>query len=67
MSKAWKILLLLYSIFKGTLLEAIISQHSTLQGIAQQLAEVYYIVGSQQVKLSYFTFSRVLLMKTMKN
>lgn len=33
----------------GTLTDAIISQHSSLRGIAQQLAEVYYIVGAQQL------------------
>ncbi len=31
------------------LTEAVISQHSSLRGIAQQLAEVYYIVGAQQL------------------
>ena len=29
--------------------EAIIAQHSSLRGIARQLAEVYYIVGAQQL------------------
>lgn len=29
--------------------DAIISQHANLRGIAQQLAEVYYIVGAQQL------------------
>ena len=33
----------------GTLTDAIISQHAGLGGIAQQLAEVYYIVGAQQL------------------
>ncbi len=33
----------------STLTDAIISQHSSLRGIAQQLAEVYYIVGAQQL------------------
>ena len=33
----------------GALIDAIIAQHSSLRGIAQQLAEVYYIVGSQQL------------------
>jgi hypothetical protein len=31
------------------LTEAIIAQHSSLRGIARQLAEVYYIVGAQQL------------------
>ena len=33
----------------GTLTDAIISQHASLRGIQQQLAEVYYIVGAQQL------------------
>lgn len=33
----------------GTLTDAIITQHANLRGIAQQLAEVYYIVGAQQL------------------
>jgi tyrosine-protein phosphatase non-receptor type 14/21 len=33
----------------ATLTDAIINQHSSLRGIAQQLAEVYYIVGAQQL------------------
>lgn len=33
----------------GTLTDAIITQHASLRGIAQQLAEVYYIVGAQQL------------------
>ena len=33
----------------GSLTEAIIAQHSSLRGIARQLAEVYYIVGAQQL------------------
>lgn len=33
----------------STLTDAIITQHSQLRGIAQQLAEVYYIVGAQQL------------------
>ena len=33
----------------GALIDAIIAQHSSLRGIAQQLAEVYYIVGAQQL------------------
>ena len=35
--------------FPATLTDAIINQHSSLRGIAQQLAEVYYIVGAQQL------------------
>lgn len=35
--------------FSATLTDAIINQHSSLRGIAQQLAEVYYIVGAQQL------------------
>eukprot|EP00096_Caligus_rogercresseyi_P004380 TRINITY_DN18610_c0_g1_i1.p1 TRINITY_DN18610_c0_g1~~TRINITY_DN18610_c0_g1_i1.p1 ORF type:complete len:1044 (+),score=421.24 TRINITY_DN18610_c0_g1_i1:203-3334(+) len=31
------------------LTEAIINQHASLRGIAQQLAEVYYVVGAQQL------------------
>ena len=33
----------------STLTDAIITQHASLRGIAQQLAEVYYIVGAQQM------------------
>jgi len=33
----------------STLTDAIITQHASLTGIAQQLAEVYYIVGAQQL------------------
>ena len=36
-------------LFAATLTDAIINQHSSLRGIAQQLAEVYYIVGAQQL------------------
>ena len=42
----------LFNIFakiSGALIDAIIAQHASLRGIAQQLAEVYYIVGSQQL------------------
>ena len=35
--------------FPATLTDAIINQHASLRGIAQQLAEVYYIVGAQQL------------------
>ena len=33
----------------AALTEAIIAQHASLRGIARQLAEVYYIVGAQQL------------------
>lgn len=33
----------------SALTDAIIAQHASLRGIAQQLAEVYYIVGAQQL------------------
>ena len=35
--------------FLAALTEAIIAQHASLRGIARQLAEVYYIVGAQQL------------------
>jgi len=34
----------------GALTDAVVTQHSSLAGIAQQLAEIYYIVGAQQLE-----------------
>ena len=34
----------------GALTEAIVTQHSSLSGVQQQLAEIYYIVGAQQLE-----------------
>ena len=34
----------------GALTDAVISQHAGLTGIAQQLAEIYYLVGAQQLE-----------------
>ena len=33
----------------GALTDAVVTQHASLAGIAQQLAEIYYIVGAQQL------------------
>ena len=38
-----------FNFFPASLTDVIINQHSSLRGIAQQLAEVYYIVGAQQL------------------
>ena len=34
----------------GALTDAVVMQHASLAGIAQQLAEIYYIVGAQQLE-----------------
>ncbi|XP_023341720.1 tyrosine-protein phosphatase non-receptor type 21 [Eurytemora carolleeae] len=34
----------------GALTDAIVTQHNSLRGIAAQLAEIYYIVGAQQLE-----------------
>ena len=50
LSVKWRLDIKTFELFIiGTLTDAIITQHASLRGIAQQLAEVYYIVGAQQL------------------